>query len=419
MSLKKKYSKLIVILTGIFISMSLFESLSGHGEHHDLIIETSDKLMTDPVLSGTISRYDSLLKREFAASNATGAAVTIVHNGSIIYKETFGVTRVGTTDSVNENTVFRLASVSKGFAGILACLLQKDGYINLDEKVSTYLPGFTLKDTANTFNLTIKNTLSHTTGLVPHAYDNLIEANQSLGIMLPRLKEVDISASPGQLYGYQNLIFSLIDTITEMRTGKSYGYLLEKKIFTPLQMRNASTGYDIFEQPDANVAFPHVLARNGYISISPSKTYYNVLPAAGVNLSINDMGKWLLALLGYYPGIIDTSTIRAITTPVVQTPLKYTYTRHWHGIEDKFYSLGWRIYMYKGRKIIYHGGYVRGYKAEIAFCPEEHMGIAYLQNCSNGLASKSIPSFFSMLFENKGKTNAGKVMAMKEDKSPF
>jgi len=135
------------------------------------------------------------------------------------------------------------------------------------------------------------------------------------------------------------------------------------------------------------------------VALDPHEGYYNVLPAAGVNASISDMGRWLLALLGYQQEWLPDTVISAITTPVVYTPLKWRYTRYWEPFRERYYSLGWRIYEYKGRKIMYHGGYIRGYRAEIAFCPAEDVGIAFMENSPNNLASRFVPAFMDLILE--------------------
>ena len=110
------------------------------------------------------------------------------------------------------------------------------------------------------------------------------------------------------------------------------------------------------------------------------------------------MAKYLQALLGHNPEVLDSSILLKITTPLIDSPLKYRYTKYWERIDKKYYGLGWRIYMYKSRKIIYHGGYVKGYRAEIAFCPQENIGIAFLQNSPNQVASRCVPAFFDSYF---------------------
>jgi beta-lactamase class C len=342
--------------------------------------------------------FISFMARELDSSHTVGAAYTIVHNGDVAYTGTFGEREYGTDLEVDSHTLFRLASVSKGFAGALACLLELDGAFSLDDRVVDHYPGFALKDSSSTAKLTIRHLLSHTSGLVPYAYDNLVEADQKLNDIIARLDEVDVSAPPGELYGYQNVLFSMLDPIARRTTGVPYQVLLDEKIFKPLGMKDASAGpMDLDKNP--NLAFPHVKTGAGYVSLNPHEGYYNVMPAAGVNASISDMEQWLLALLGQKPEMMPDTIITSLSTPVIYTPLKWRYTRYWKPFRERYYSLGWRIYNYQGRQIVYHGGYIRGYRAEIAFCAEENIGIAFLQNSPNGLASRCVPTFFDLYFK--------------------
>ncbi len=352
-----------------------------------------------PILK-TIHKFDMFLRDSLHSTGCVGAAACIFHHDEIVYTLTYGVKRAGTKDSVDRHTVFRLASVSKGFAGVLAAILQEEGVISMDDRVIEYLPGFRLKDSVNTHDLAIRHVLNHTSGLVPHAYDNLAEDGKTIREIIPELATVDIAGIPGQYYGYQNVIFSLIDTLAVLKTKRDYSELVYRKIFRPLGMKDASTGYRGLVW-NRNVAFPHDRINGEYHPRPLNTGYYNLLPAAGVNASIDDMGKWLAALLGFMPKKLDTAVINLITTPQVYTPLKRNYTRYWDPIEARYYSFGWRIFDYKGKRILYHGGYVRGYRAEIAFCPEENTGIAFLLNSPNRLASQVVPAFFNMYLETQ------------------
>ena len=192
----------------------------------------------------------------------------------------------------------------------------------------------------------------------------------------------------------------MIDPIARGATGVPYQVLLREKLFTPLGMSDASAGpLDLDQQP--NVAYPHVRTARGYVTLDPNRGYYNVMPAAGVNASITDLSKWLLALLGEVPEAFPETVRVKLSTPVVYTPLKARYTRQWRPFRERYYSLGWRVYNYRDRWIVYHGGYIRGYRAEIGFCPEENMGVAFIQNSPNGLASKCVPTFFDLMFDQE------------------
>jgi len=360
----------------------------------EVFVEERNSLPALPVFREFIQFLDG----ELDSSRTVGAAYTIVHRGEVVYTGTYGERNRESHQPVDEHTLFRLASVSKGFAGVLATLLEKDGVFSLDDRVVDHYPGFALKDSLNTEELTIRHLLSHTSGLVPYAFDNLVEAGQELHTIADRLNEVDISAPPGELYGYQNVMFSLLDPIARRSTGVPYGVLLQEKIFNPLGMVDASAGPVNLEN-NPNMAYPHVRTRSGYSPLDPRKGYYNVLPAAGVNASISDMGQWLLGLLGYKSQWMPDEVLDSIATPLIYTPLKWRYTRYWQPFRERHYSLGWRIYYYQGRQIIYHGGYIKGYRAEVAFCPSEDVGVAFLMNSPNSLASRFVPTFFDLFFE--------------------
>ena len=371
-------------------------------------VTDTSPLKTTPVAT-TIREFDAFLRNCLDSMGTIGAAAVVCHDTEIAYTLTYGVRRSGTRDSINRHTVFRLASLSKGFTGVLACQLDYQGRLSLDDRVIETLPGFRLKDSVNTHDMEIRHLLSHTSGLVPHAYDNLAEEGQKIGKILPRLAEVNIAAPPGKLYGYQNVLFSLFDTISLLETGERYQELIAENIFGPLDMKDASTGYrSLVWNPD--VAFPHMRRNREFYPLPLHTGYYNLLPAAGINASIDDLGKWLKALLGNAPGTLAPEVLTEISTPEVETPLRRAYTRQWDPIDGRYYSFGWRIFDYKGHRIMYHGGYVRGYRAEIAFCPELGTGIAFLENSPDRVASLFVPTFFNLLIREIQASASGSVI---------
>ena len=360
--------------------------------------DETDGVYEMPVLP-PFREFVSFMDSELDSSHTVGAAYTFVRSGKIEYSSTFGERKRGSGKEVDEHTLFRLASVSKGFAGALAVMLEQEGVLSLDDRVVDHYPGFRLKNQASTDSMTIKHLLSHTTGLVPYAFDNLVEAGEELPDIVDRFNEVDISGPPGTLYGYQNVTFSMWDPIARRATGTPYPVLVDQMIFKPLGMKDASVG-EIADTSNLNMASPHVQGRGGFIALKPHHGYYNVLPAAGVNASIADMGQWLMALLGHQSSVFPDTISKTLAEPLIYTPLKYRYTRNWQPFRERYYSLGWRIYHYRGRTIVYHGGYIRGYRAEIGFCPAEDIGIAFLQNSPNSLASKVVPQFFDLYFDH-------------------
>ncbi len=350
-------------------------------------------------IAGIIEKYDSLITREIEQTGTVGAAVAITYKNRIAYLKCFGLTKAGTKDSVDKHTIFRLASVSKAVTGVLAGILNEEKTINFNDKVVDYLPGFSLRNPLHTHELTIRNLLSHTTGVVPHAYDDLVEHHMPMGTIISRFHLAGETTRPGEIYGYQNVLFSLIDTILRVKTAKSFGELAEEKLFKPYAMHDASTDFESFLS-NRNKAYPHyAVAKNRFRPMRLNDRYYTTAPAAGVNASITDMAHFLLALLNDNDKLLNKNVHQTVFSPQVNSPLSRNYFRYWDRVESKKYGIGWRLIGYKGRQVAYHGGYVHGYKAEIALCKDDDIGIVYLSNSPNDAAKKSIPEFLNLLFE--------------------
>lgn len=341
--------------------------------------------------------YDQWLSHEIETSGTIGAAVAITYKDQIAWMKCFGTREAESGEPVDEHTVFRLASVSKSVTGVLAGILAQEKILDFDEHVKKSLPGFRLNSPVNTNNLTVRNLLSHTTGVVPHAYDDLVEGHVPFRTIYERLQMAGISAEPGKLYGYQNVMFSLVDTILAAKTSKNYSQLVKEKLFDRVGMNDASTDFESFKN-NPNKAYPY-WGNGSRRSLPLNDRYYSTAPAAGVNASISDMARFLLALLNENNPILNDEIQQTIFQPQVVSPLSRGYFRFWENVSHKNYGIGWRIVDYKGTRVAYHGGYVHGYKAEIALCKQEDIGIVYLTNSPNSVASQSVPKFLNKFFE--------------------
>ncbi|QIA08875.1 serine hydrolase domain-containing protein [Draconibacterium halophilum] len=370
--------------------------------------ETQEVAVVEPVynpvveIENTLTRFDSLLDQNLKESGTVGAALVITYKGKIALVKCFGVRKAGEKNRVDANTVFRLASVSKTVTGVLAGILDEENIVKLDDRIIDYLPNFKLKNADYTNQLTVRHLLSHTSGLIPHAYDLMVEDKVPLEKIIERLDQVDLTAAPGKLYGYQNVVYSIYDPITCAKTHQSFESVMKEKVFQPFGMADASVNFKDFEN-NHNKAYPHYnRGHNRYSPMRLNDRYYTTAPAAGVNASISDLGNFLCALTDDNSEIFDIKARETVFTPQVNSPLKRTYFRSWgRDVKSKRYSIGWRIIDYKGREIAYHGGYVLGYKAEIAVCDQEDIGIAILSNSPNSATAKNIPTFLNMLFDYK------------------
>ncbi len=379
-----------------------FPSIIGKPEATQEILEEILEVNHSKEIKEVLTKFDSIYNANITESGAVGGALVITYKGQIAMLKCFGERKVGENNPVNKNTIFRLASVSKTITGVLAGILTSENKINLDDKVVDYLPGFKLRLPESTNSITIRNLLSHTSGLVAHAYDIMVEDHVPLNQIIPRLNEVEIISPPGLTYAYQNVMFSLFDPIVAAKTHLSFQQNLNEKVFKPFGMKDASIDFESFRNNE-NKAFPHQKTESGFAATQLNDRYYNTAPAAGINASISDLAHFLIAISEKDDDLFSNEARKIVFTPQVETPLKRTYYKNWDKIDSKQYGIGWRIIKYKDHTIVNHGGYVSGYQSEIAVCEKEEIGIAVLTNSPNSYFSMAVPTFFNLYFDFRNK----------------
>jgi beta-lactamase class C len=359
----------------------------------------------NPILQELINQYDLEIQNLSREANTPGAAVAIVHDSTIVFLKPYGVKKTGSPDSIDVNTVFRIASVSKCFAAFLTGTLVEDSILAWDNHIVDYVPQFSLKSPEETKRLCIRNVLSHTTGLPYHAYTNMVEEGILLDSMLSWLKNVNLVSRVGDEYSYQNVAYSLIAPVVKAATGNTFENVMRERVFEPLNMKTASIDYaSIMQNP--NVARPHMRRSRQWKPAKITDTYYNVAPAGGINASISDMGQWMIALLGNREDVISKKTLKQLFTPVVRARSKNRNYGRMHRLSDSFYGLGWRILHYPNDTLIYHGGYVNGYRSEVALNPQDKIAVCILANAPGELADNGIPLFFDLFNSKRDAINA-------------
>ncbi len=354
----------------------------------------------------TLPTFPHNLDDEFARildeAGVPGGAFVVVHGNRIVHASSHGVRTGGEPDPVTVDTVFRLASVSKTFAGQLTALLVADGVLSWDEAVVDHIPELRFASPEHARQLRIRHLLGQSTGIVPNAYDNLLNANQGLDQILPRFAEVEPMCSPGSCYTYQNVLFALVEPAMERTTGRSYDQLLIDRVIEPLDMRNASVGINGYRSA-SDRASPHSRRFRGgpWQPTEVNENYYRVASAAGVNASAIDLGQWLIAQLGHRPEVIPPALIEELTTPQVRTA-RDLRRREWRDLlTDAHYGLGWRIYRAGEDEIYLHSGWVRGFVAEVAFSRDRQVGLGVVLNAESSALNEFTTGFWRQVLADR------------------
>ncbi len=322
-----------------------------------------------------------------------GAAFAIVSRDRILHIATVGHTTTARTHPIDKQTTFRLASVSKTFAAEVVGLLVEDGTLRWDDPVTRYVPDFKINGDAS--QIRIQHLLGQSTGLMPHAYDNLLEHGKSMDIIWQRMSDLSYVCEPGRCYGYQNSVFSLVDPLVKRATSLEYATLIEQRIFKPLDMHTASMGYEAFVN-NPNHAEPHTRRKGYWKTVPVQPEYYRAAPAAGINASILDMSKWVQAQLGSKPEVLSAEMVGNLYKPRIKTRQEM-YRKQWKTmLSSAHYGLGWRIYQLGEEQLIYHGGWVSGFRADVAFSPQHDLGIIVLLNAESSGISELTTRFWQM-----------------------
>jgi len=332
-------------------------------------------------------QVEALAQRVVDEAKVVGLAIAIVHDGEVISEAGYGTTTAGGKEEVDADTVFRIASLSKTFAGTLAAMLVEEGALRWDSRIADQLPEFKLRDIHAAQRLTVLDILTHRVGLPFHTYDRDLEADQPYPLLVAKLGDAPTACSPGDCYGYQNIAFSLVGDMVFAATGNFYAYQVERRLFHPLGMYNASFGRDALEA-SARWAQPHVRRRGGWNAVRPKETYYRIPPAAGVNASVGDLAQWMLAQLGERPEVVSLDVLKAIQAPQVVTPGEMR-SGGWRNerVRDAHYGIGWRVFDYAGQPLVFHAGAVQGYRAMLGMLPKQGFGIVVLWNCESAAPS--------------------------------
>lgn len=371
----------------------LGETPPGHAPLMMLVPPVAQPRLDEP-LQRFLDDYKAYFADAMAQTRTPGAAVVVVKDGRIVLLEPFGHRSVDSGEPVDAHTVFRIGSLSKGFAGVLTGRLVEEGALSWQEPVQPHCPYFTLHDPAQAERLQVRHVLSHTSGLPYHAYSNLIQEGWDLPtIVADKFPGVRLHGPEGTFYAYQNVAYCLIEPVLQDVTGESYAQLLHSRIFAPAGMADASCDRaSLLANP--NRALPHHPTAQGWVADSISSLYYDFAAAGGVNASISDMGEWLRLLLGHKPEVISRAALDQVFTPVVKTGQERRVFAGWIERDSAAYAMGWRVLQKEQDTLIYHAGFVNNYHCEIAFNRQEDIGIAVLFNANSPLKGHCIRTFF-------------------------
>jgi len=243
-----------------------------------------------PISRATI---DATVARAMKAFQIPGMAVGIIKDGKLFYAKGYGVRELGKPNQVDADTLFQIGSNTKAFTAAALALLVDEGKIHWDDKVIDYLPQFRMQDPYVTREFTIRDLLTHRSGLGSGAGDLMFfpATDFSRDEIIHGLRYLKPVSGFRSKYDYDNLLYMVAGQIIPVVTGKSWEDFVTEHILDPLQMRPCAASYGrIADRGD--VATPHVVI-NGELKAIPVVNMDVIGPAGTINCSITGMAKWI------------------------------------------------------------------------------------------------------------------------------
>ncbi|BDC48428.1 hypothetical protein F183_A07440 [Bryobacterales bacterium F-183] len=327
---------------------------------------------------------DKLARESMQAWKAPGVAIAIVDPTRTIYQQGYGVKTLGKPDPVTPKTVFAIASTTKAFTATLIGMLVDEGKLDWDDPVRKHLPDFRLADPSASELVTVRDLLSHRTGLARN--DSLWYGSPwDRDELMDRVTRVKLTKPFRSTWQYQNLMFLAAGQVAVAASGaKSWEELVQQRIVGPLGM--ASTTYsthDVHKTSDA--ASPHA-KRQGKVTQIPWLNLDNIAPAGSMNSNVEDLARWVrVHLNGGKPLAITEKSLRETHTPQMHMQPSQWGRNFTDETNQMSYGLGWFLQDFRGEHVINHGGAIDGFRAQML--PKQKLGIIVLAN----LGSDNMP----------------------------
>lgn len=335
-----------------------------------------------------IARLDSCFNSALLKWKVPGMAVGIIDHDSIVLLKGYGVKETGKPGRVDENTVFAVASNTKAFTATAIGMLADEGKLQLEDNVVDYLPWFRLYDPYVTLNMTIRDLLTHRSGLATFSGDLIwYGSSYDRDEVIRRAAFLKPKYGFRAAFGYSNIMYLTAGQIVATVSGMSWDDFISKRILQPLDMKSTNTSVSKLKLK-GNTAIPHNDVGDSVIAIK-YLNWDNIGPAGSINSSASDMIRWIRFQLNDGKvedhELISKKFLNEMRSPQTIQNVTSFSSRLWPSTHFKSYGMGWGLMDYKGMKVISHSGGYDGMISFTAFVPEAELGFVILTNKNSSL----------------------------------
>ena len=308
-----------------------------------------------------------------------GVAVAVVRGEDVLLAEGFGIRDRERKLPVTADTLFAIGSATKAFTTFTLASLVHDGALSWDDRVRDLLPGFRLEDPHAAAELTLRDLVTHRSGLPRH--DLVWYGNRKISRdeLVRRVGDLAPAAGLRERFMYNNLMYAVAGHVIETVTRASWEDNVRARIFTPLGMERAVFSVDAM-QADPDHAVGYRENDDGVIERMPYRPIRAMGPAGSIDASAAAMARWMIMHLagGRFEGreLISAGLLAELHAPQVVTGARPVRP----DISPADYALGWFVETYRGHRRVYHGGHIDGFSALVSLFPDDRIGIVVLAN---------------------------------------
>jgi len=347
--------------------------------------------------TATPADLDSYVANSMKTFGVPGMAVAIVKDGKVVVSKGYGVRKLGDPTPVDEYTMFGIGSNTKAFTTAALAGLVDAGKLSWDDPVYQRLPGFVMYDPYVSHEMTIRDLLTHRSGMGLGEGDLLFwpHSTYTRDEIIYKLRFMKPASSFRSHYAYDNLLYMTAGQIIPAVTGTSWDDYIRQHIFAPLGMNNSNVSNAAFK-PGDDYAFPHERV-DGKLQVIHFEVLDNAGPAGSINSCAAEMAKWVQLQLNHgkfvdHEGrLFSEQQSKEMWSPQTILPIGNP-PQPLAGLKANFadYALGWALRDYRGRKLVGHTGGVAGFVSRVMLVPEENLGVVVLTNAEEGGAFDSI-----------------------------
>ncbi len=350
-------------------------------------------------LPDRLQGLDAEVERVRKTFDVPGIAVAIVKDGEVVLARGYGVRQAGRPEPVDADTLFAIASITKGFTSAALSILADEGRLAMDDRVLDHLPWFRMADPYITREMRIRDLLVHRSGLGLGAGDLLFwpATDYSTREVVERLAHVPIAGGFRDRYAYDNILYAVAQLVIEETSGQAYADFVRDRIFAPVGMHASRINSDALQPGDA-AATGHAMPgfAGAPVPVAPL-AWANNSAAGGIYSSARDMARWMQVQLAggrlaNGEQLFSEARQRAMWSVVTPIAIAEPAVPALAPMRPDFagYGEAWSLSDYRGRKLVWHTGGWPGMVSRLTLVPELGLGVVVLTNQETGAAFNAI-----------------------------